>query len=331
MNAMHDTLVRAWYRGAWWLYLLRPAELLFRCIAAIRRASYRSGLLNTYRAPVPVVIVGNITVGGTGKTPVVVALVQSLQQHGVRVGVISRGYGAKRLRAPYRVEADSTAAHCGDEPLLIYRRTHCPCVVAPSRAAAARALLTQEEVDILISDDGLQHYALQRDMEIALLDGERGTGNGFCLPAGPLREPAGRLHTVDIVLYRNGPDPEQSMHYTPGALVNLASGERRSADPAVLAQEVHAVAGLAQPEQFFESLIRQGFSVSEHSFADHYNYTAADFSGLQDKPIIMTEKDAVKCRGIAGDNAWYLSIDAQLPAAVTSAVVALARPVHVTE
>ena len=121
------------------------------------------------------------------------------------------------------------------------------------------------------------------------------------------------------------------MHYTPGNLVNLASGERRSADPAVLAQEVYAVAGLAQPEQFFESLIRQGFSVSEHSFADHYNYSAADFSGLQDKPIIMTEKDAVKCRGMAGDNAWYLSIDAQLPAAVTSAVVALARPVHVTE
>jgi len=325
MNAIHETLMRAWYSGAWWLYLLRPAEVLFRCVVVVRRGLYRRGFLTTYRAPVPVVIVGNITVGGTGKTPVVIALVESLQKQGVRVGVISRGYGAKGLHAPYRVEADSTPERCGDEPLMIHRRTRCPCVVAPSRAAAARALLAEQEVDLLISDDGLQHYALQRDMEIALLDSERGTGNGFCLPAGPLREPARRLQTVDFVLYRNGSDPEQAVHYAIGELVNLANGERRPANPAALTGEIHAVAALGQPAQFFNSLRRLGFTLVEHSFPDHYMYSAADFSEMRDKPIIMTGKDAVKCRGLAGDNAWCLSIDAQLPAVVTSAVAALVR------
>ena len=325
MNWLRETLVRAWYRGAWWLYLLRPAEAVFRSVAAMRRTLYRNGLLSTYRAPVPVVVVGNITVGGTGKTAVVIALVESLQQQGIRVGVISRGYGAKGLVAALGVTAESRPEHCGDEPLLIHQRTGCPCWVAASRSAAARALLAAAEVDILISDDGLQHYALARDLEIALLDNERGIGNGFCLPAGPLREPAARLQSVDHVLYRNDSDPGCSMHYTSAALINLGSGQRCLPTPAELAVEVHGVAGLGQPAQFFDTLRRQGFTVQEHSFPDHHGYTAADFTGMGNMPIIMTEKDAVKCRGLAGDNAWYLTIDAQLPAAVTSAVVALAR------
>lgn len=317
--------MRAWYHGAWWLYLLRPAEAVFRAVASVRRTLYRNGLLPIYNAPVPVVVVGNITVGGTGKTAVVIALVEHLQQRGIRVGVISRGYGAKELVAPVEVTAHSTPHQCGDEPLLIHRRTRCPCWVAASRAAAARALLAQAEVDILISDDGLQHYALGRDMEIALLDSERGTGNGFCLPAGPLREPVSRLQSVDYVLYRNGTDAGCSVHYTSTALINLGSGQRRSPSPTGLAGEVHGVAGLGQPAQFFDTLRGLGFTVREHSFPDHHGYTARDFSGMGHMPVIMTEKDAVKCRGLAGENVWYLTIDAQLPAAVTSAVVALAR------
>jgi tetraacyldisaccharide 4'-kinase len=325
MNSPQQELVKAWYRGDPWLYLLRPLEVVFRCVVALRASLYRLGLLNTYRADVPVVVVGNITVGGTGKTPVVIALVQSLQQQGVRVGVISRGYGASGLASPRRVEAGSTAQQCGDEALLIHRRTACPCVVAPSRAAAAQALLARESVDLLISDDGLQHYALERDMEIALLDNERGTGNGFCLPAGPLREPVKRLQSVDYVLYRNGTDPEQAVHYTADALINLTTGEQRVAEPALLSGDIHAVAGLGQPAQFFDRLRRLGFDPVDHHFPDHHCYTGADFAGMAGKPIIMTEKDAVKCAGLAGNDAWYLKISAQLPQAVTRAVIALAQ------
>ena len=200
MHAVREALVRAWYDGAWWLWLLRPPEALFRLLAASRRHLYRSGLLPVYRAPVPVVVVGNITVGGTGKTPVVIALVESLQRRDIRVGVVSRGHGGRPTGSPCWVDAGSDAGQCGDEPLLIHRRTGCPCVVAPRRADAVRSLLARAAVDIVISDDGLQHYALARDLEIAVVDDQRGIGNGFCLPAGPLREPVQRLKTVDYVL-----------------------------------------------------------------------------------------------------------------------------------
>ena len=166
ISGWRETVVRAWYEGAWWLWLLRPLEGIFRLLAAARRMLYQKGYFAVYRAAVPVVVVGNITVGGTGKTPVIVALVEYLQEHGIRVGVVSRGYGAVQLRAPRRVDSDCTARDCGDEPLLIYRRTGCPCVVAPSRAEAVRELLRSNELDLVLSDDGLQHYALGRDMEI---------------------------------------------------------------------------------------------------------------------------------------------------------------------
>jgi len=320
-----QALVKAWYGSARWLWLLRPLEALFRSVAALRRGLYRHQLLGVYRASVPVVVVGNISVGGTGKTPVVIALVESLQQLGLRPGVVSRGYGAGRSHGPLRVRADSPAAQCGDEPLLIHRRTGCPCVVARRRTQAVQALLAGAEVDIVISDDGLQHYALARDLEIALVDAQRGTGNGFCLPAGPLREPRQRLDAVDFVLYRGSVEPRRGMHYAVDCLVNIDSGEQRPATPAALATEVVAVAGIAQPDQFLDTLVALGFEPARRFFADHHHYSAADFAGLAQQPIIMTEKDAVKCAGLAGKNAWYLKITARLPAAVTAAVVALAR------
>jgi tetraacyldisaccharide 4'-kinase len=283
-------------------------------------------MLSAYRAPVPVVVVGNITVGGTGKTPVVIALVETLQARGIAVGVVSRGYGARPVAGSHLVTEHSTARDCGDEALLIQRRTACPCAVAPSRPEAVRTLLAAAPVQLILSDDGLQHYALARDLEIAVLDASRGTGNGFCLPAGPLREPLSRLRRVDRVLYRGSDDPDSGVRYRAVALVNVASEEQRPVGPGSLGECVHAVAGIGQPGQFFASLARLGFQVEPHPFGDHHDYVAADFSALADRPIIMTEKDAVKCRTLAGANAWYLKIEAQLPPGLVDAVAALARP-----
>lgn len=325
-NRLRQTLEQAWYGGAWWLWLLRPLELFFRLATAARRGLYRVGLLTVYRAPVPVIVVGNITVGGTGKTPVVIALVEYLQERGIRVGVVSRGYGGASTTAAQWVERDSDPGQCGDEALLIHRRTSCPCVVAASRADAVRGLLTKTGVDIIVSDDGLQHYGLARDMEIALLDAQRRTGNGFCLPAGPLRETPARLESTDYVLYRGSPDPLAGVQYIVEGLVNVRSGEQRPVTLAALGEAVYAVAGIGHPGQFFETLAGCGFQVQPLRFPDHHRYSPADFDGLNGKPIIMTEKDAVKCSGLAGDDAWYLKISARLPEAVTTAAAALARP-----
>ncbi|MFV0277098.1 MAG: tetraacyldisaccharide 4'-kinase, partial [Parahaliea sp.] len=200
--SLASRLQRDWYQGAAWLWLLRPLEALYRGLGALRRWLYRRRLLSSYRASVPVVVVGNITIGGTGKTPVVIALVEALRAAGARPGVVSRGYGGRAPHYPLVLVAGVSAAEAGDEPLLIFQRSGVPCAVAPDRPAAVRALEGGDGVDIIISDDGLQHYALGRDCEIAVLDSERGTGNGFCLPAGPLREPVSRLAAVDYVLYR---------------------------------------------------------------------------------------------------------------------------------
>ena len=324
-SARHSALVSAWYTGAWWLWLLRPLEILFRCLVALRKGLYRQGVLASYRSAKPVVVVGNITVGGTGKTPVVIALVEALQALGIRPGVVSRGYGGSAAKYPYVVTDTSTVADCGDEPLLIYRRTACPCVVAPSRPDAVRTLLEQYAIDVVLSDDGLQHYALCRDLEIAIVDAQAGYGNGFCLPAGPLREPLSRLQSVDYVLSRGSDDPACGVLYQRDCLINLATGEERAVSPEAIGKSVYAVAGIGQPEQFFRTLEELGFQLEKHVFADHYAYRQADLSELHDKPILMTEKDAVKCKEFVSDNAWYLRINACLPQALTEAVAALAR------
>jgi len=321
-----EILEQAWYRNAWWLTLLLPLAWLYRAVVALRRTLYRSGLLPVYRPPVPVVVVGNITVGGTGKTPVVIALVQALQQRGIAVGVVARGYGGSSPTPVLWVTDDTDPGQCGDEPLLIRRRTACPCVVSRSRVAAVQTLLARGPLDLVISDDGLQHYALERDLEIAVLDVGRATGNGRCLPAGPLREPVTRLRGVDFLLYRGSDDLQSGLSYRARDLVNLASGERREARPRVPGETVHGVAGIGQPRQFFTSLRQLGFQVTPHVFPDHHRYRREDFADLAGRPIIMTAKDAVKCTHLAGTDAWYLEIDACLPQAVISAVAALARP-----
>ena len=306
-------LLSAWYQGSTWLWLLRPLEFLFRFLAALRRWSYSTGLRDRYRAEVPVVVVGNITLGGTGKTPVVIALVEALAAQGHRVGVVSRGYGADAGTYPLAVTADTTAAQCGDEALLLHLRTGCPVVVDPDRARAARYLEANYDVDLLISDDGLQHYALDRDFEIVLIDQDLGLGNGFCLPAGPLREPPSRLKTVDQVLYRGGPDRDRGVSYTVQGLVNLVSRDEARLGGDAVGPEVHALAGIGQPEQFFSTLEQAGLVLERHVFSDHHAYVESDFAGLADKPVIMTEKDAVKCVAFARPAFWYLKISARLP------------------
>lgn len=318
-------LVAAWYRGSWWLIFLRPIEFLFRWVVAIRRAVFRLGLKSVWRSPVPVVIVGNICVGGTGKTPVVIALVEYLQAQGIKPGVVSRGYGATSRVFPHAVTEQSRAEDCGDEPLLIYKRTACPCVVAPGRVHAVQYLLDNFDVDIVLSDDGLQHYALDRVLEIVVIDEHRGLGNGWCLPAGPLREPPGRLGTVDHVVYRGNKDSSTGVHYHRECLVNILTGQEVAVSPGQLGPNIHAVAGIGQPGQFFASLEQLGFSIDRHVFIDHHEYSSDDFVSIVGKPIIMTEKDAVKCRGLVSQDAWYLKISAQLPEAVKASVLGLVK------
>jgi tetraacyldisaccharide 4'-kinase len=319
---LRTALPAAWRRNAPWLILLRPLSALYGLLLCLRDTAYRRGWREVYRARVPVVVVGNLTVGGTGKTPVVMALAQALQERGVRVGIVSRGYGASPGDFPRRVTPATSWRAAGDEALMLARRTGCPVVVAPKRALAVRDLLDWQPVDIILSDDGLQHRALDRDMEIVLLAAQTGLGNGHLLPAGPLRESASRLERADWILQQDAPEPERCFHTRPDALVNLASGDVSPlADWA--GRAVTAVAGIANPERFFATLRTAGLVPSAHVFPDHHAFSAADLARLGDGPLIMTEKDAIKCADFAGPDHWFLRISLSLPAGLVDRVAAL--------
>lgn len=278
--------------------------------AQARRAAYASGLLRSTRLPVPVIVVGNLTVGGTGKTPLTIWLARHLSAQGHRVGIVSRGHGGGASHWPQPVRPDSDPALVGDEAVMIARRSGCPLVVGPDRVAAARALLGRCAVDLLLCDDGLQHHALARDIEIAVVDGIRRLGNERCLPAGPLREPPARLSTVDLVVCHGSPRRgEFAMQLEVRALVPLAGGEERS--PASLrGQRVHCVTGIGHPERFFASMRALGARVVAHAFPDHHPFSPADLDFGDDAPVVMTEKDAVKCERFAGHRHWYLAVEA---------------------
>ncbi|OON40853.1 tetraacyldisaccharide 4'-kinase [Izhakiella australiensis] len=296
-----------------WL-LLWPFSLLYGLISNLIRLSYQRGWRKVWRAPVPVVVVGNLTAGGNGKTPLVIWLVTRLQQAGLRVGVVSRGYGGKAEHYPLLLDATTTTAQAGDEPVLIWQRTGAAVAVAPRRVDAVRALTATGEIDIIITDDGLQHYALARDYELVVIDGERRFGNGWWLPAGPMRERASRLKQVNARVV-NGGDAgadEIRMTLTPGLAINLRSGEQR---PAASLQNVVAIAGIGHPPRFFATLRQLGVAPRrEVAFADHQHYDAALLASLAaaNESLLMTEKDAVKARAFADDNWWYLPVDAQL-------------------
>jgi tetraacyldisaccharide 4'-kinase len=312
--SLADRLTAAWYHGHPALTLLRPLEWLYRRVVQGKRRAFLAGVGDIYRAPVPVVVVGNITVGGTGKTPMILWLIEHCRARGLRVGVVSRGYGATPPQLPWRVRAEDPAEQAGDEPLLIVQRTGVPLVIDPQRARAVQALLAQEQLDLLLSDDGLQHYRLARDIELVLIDAARGLGNGRCLPAGPLREPAERLAEVDAVLCNGAAeDGEQGygLQLRPTALVNLRSGERVGLDHFPPGQQLHAVAGIGNPQRFFDTLEALNWRPIAHPFADHASYSSEALQYSPELPLLMTEKDAVKCRAFATADWWYLAVDAQ--------------------
>lgn len=303
-----------WYKKNFLSYLLWPLSLPYRFIVFIRRQMYRFGVKKTTHFSVPVIVVGNITVGGTGKTPLVIALAEQLKQDGWRPGLVSRGYGGSGGRTPKAVFPSSDPARVGDEAVLLAQKTQCPLFVCRDRVAAVAALLRQQDCNIVISDDGLQHLALGRDVEIAVMDGERRLGNGFCLPAGPLREPAGRLKTVNFVVCNgNARAGEYEMRLIPGDIYQIIHPDRRLMAHDMKNRTVHAVAGIGHPQRFFNTLRTLGFHLIEHPFPDHHRFQKKDITFEADALIIMTEKDAVKCRTFSDARHWCLPVQASLP------------------
>lgn len=287
-----NNLNTLWYSRHFLSCLLFPFSLLYRMVIFVRRLLYRSHVFKTHHLPAPVVVVGNITVGGTGKTPFVIALVKALQAAGIRPGIITRGYRGRNTAWPCVVCAEDSPLLLGDEAVLLAQKTNVPVVAGPKRVEDALFLLEKYKVDVIISDDGLQHYALDRDLEIVLIDETRRFGNGFCLPAGPLREPQSRLKTVDIVV-RNGVE----MKFVIDDIVSLQnSSQSLSVDANTT---VIAIAGIGNPLRFFESLKEKGLCFDEKIFPDHYAFQKNDINKLTQDIIIMTEKDAVKCKDFA--------------------------------
>jgi len=309
---------RIWYGGSAWRWPLLPVSLAYRAAVSVRARLYRWGMKPVVRLPVPVVVVGNVTAGGTGKTPLVVRLAQRLEARGRSPGIVSRGYGGRATRWPQRVGPDSSPHLVGDEPVLIATRTGCPVFVGPDRVAAARALLAEADVDVVLSDDGLQHYRLARAFEIAVVDGRRGLGNGWCLPAGPLREPAARLDGVDAVVVNVSSDDDArtpafaspnafSMRLAVSRAYRVVDGKEAALDD-LAGGPVHAVAGIGHPERFFRTLERAGLTVLRHPLADHARIAARDLP--REGPVLVTEKDAVKLRDVRRDDVWAVAVDA---------------------
>jgi tetraacyldisaccharide 4'-kinase len=320
MTSLADVLQAGWYgkgRLPWWSY---PLSAIYGTVVAIRRAMYRMGIVRAQRLPCPVIVVGNITAGGTGKTPLTLALVNALRARGYRPGVVSRGYGGTQ-REPMLLGDAPNPSEVGDEPCLI-RLSGVPVAIGRHRPAAARLLLG-EGCNVLIADDGLQHHRLARDVEICVIDGERRFGNARLLPAGPLREPVTRLDQIDFRVCNGGiPQAgEIAMQLRGGTVRALADGHERPLG-SFSGARVHAVAAIGHPQRFFASLEAQGIQVIAHPFEDHHAFVPADFAFADDFPVLMTEKDAVKCRSFARADWWSVPVSAELPDAFYDELVA---------
>ncbi|RPI45045.1 MAG: tetraacyldisaccharide 4'-kinase [Betaproteobacteria bacterium] len=315
-----ERLVGLWYRPPRLAYVLTPLGLIYRSVARLRRALYRWGMLRSTRFAVPVIVVGNITVGGTGKTPLTIWLAESLSARGMAPGVVCKSYAASAVSASRVARRDDPAVR-GDEAVLLASRLKCPVWSGPDRVATARAMLAaRSRVDVVICDDGLQHYPLARDFEIALIDAGRGFGNGLSLPAGPMREPRSRLRSVDaLVLNGEGmvagvPDcvPTFRMTLQGSCLRNLIDPARMATPGEFGDKRIAAIAGIGHPERFFDHLRGLGFEFRAYPFPDHYEYRAPDLSLPDAEVVLMTEKDAIKCARFADARMWVLPVSAQL-------------------
>ena len=301
---------RIWYNGGIGMIPLLPISWLFRLLTSMRRWLYRHNWLRVNHFPAPLIVVGNITVGGTGKTPFVIWLTGFLRDKGYKPGIVSRGYGGSASKWPQPVMPESNPALVGDEAVLLARRCRCPMVVSPNRSDAVKMLLKDFDCDIVIADDGLQHYAMGRDIEVVIIDGQRRFGNGHLLPAGPLREPVTRLQSVDLCVINGEPltSDEYRMTLTQGSLYNLKAPEKTDDLSLFKGKRVHAVAGIGNPDRFFDLLRTSGIEVVAHSFPDHHAYCEDDLNFGDNSPVLMTEKDAVKCTAFAKPNYWVVAI-----------------------
>jgi len=307
--------------------LLRPIASLFGLIVQIRHAAYRKGWLASFNLPVPVIIVGNISIGGTGKTPLVVWLTRYLQTQGWRPGVLTRGYRGQATNWPQVVKPDSEPQLVGDEAVLLARRCDCPVIAGPNRVIAGQVLIQNYACNLIICDDGLQHYTLQRNVEIAVIDGQRRLGNGLCLPAGPLREPPQRLCECDLVV-TNGlaVTGEFSMLLQGTHAVKLGNISHVKPLADFVNDEVMAIAGIGNPERFFKMLETYGLRLQKRPFPDHHAFCKEDFIGLTQHKILMTEKDAVKCEQFLQDfDAWYVPINAELEPALIAELAHMSK------
>lgn len=319
---MDAFLQGVWYerRSQWFSLLLLPLSCLFAAVAGVRRAAYRRGWSQSFRVSRPVIVVGNITVGGTGKTPMTIWLAEQLQARGLRVGIVLRGYGGTATQWPRDVTNETSAEDVGDEAVLLAQRTGALVVAGPDRVAAAKRAI-ERGAEVVVCDDGLQHYRLARDLEFAVIDEQRGLGNRRLLPAGPLREPAGRLDSVDLKVLTRRSQKTDGLSPWPNAVVaapvlgeavSLATGERRSLQSFAGAR-VHAIAGIGNPQAFFDALLALGLTIEPHPLPDHARLTSADISFPDGAPVLMTEKDAVKCRpgadAVRVANCWAVRLD----------------------
>lgn len=305
---MSEFFNKLWYGNHPLHWILTPLSWGYRAVVGARCWFLQS--FCQIECPVPLIVVGNITVGGVGKTPLVIELAHRLQQKGLKVGIVSRGYGASLKHFPYEVQRDDTASQVGDEPLLLAQKTQCPVVIAPKRMDAVTYLIEKHQSQIIISDDGLQHYRMGRAIEIAVIDGTRGLGNGLCLPAGPLREPATRLKNVDFIVVNEGTwSDAYPMVLRPGNITHLNTG--KEINPDSFNGRWEAVAAIGNPQRFYSTLSQLGIEFDTCSYPDHYQFKPHDLDYLESF-IIMTEKDAVKCRSFGSENMYYLPVNAVL-------------------
>ena len=308
---------QSWYQKKLWLWLLWPLSLLTKFIVRRKRQKFLTQPNLSWKPNIPIVVVGNVVVGGTGKTPMVIWLSKLLESKGFKPGIVTRGYGGSSTRRPFIVDNDTSVNVSGDEPLIIYKNTLRPVCISTSRISAIKRLMEETDVDVIISDDGLQHYKMDRDLEIVIFDGNRGIGNGLCLPAGPMREPIERIEEADFIVSSSKITDIRTKHqnhlmtYQPIEWARIYDNKRFNASSWPLSKNVHAVAGIGNPAKFYKTLSNLGLNPIQHSFPDHYQFSEEDLDFGDSLPIIMTEKDAVRCLNMQSKNLWYLSVEAQ--------------------